>query len=337
MQYNYSKICSDLLKGLPQRTTKVIERRFGLKNGKETLERIGQDMGITRERVRQIENEGISRIKEKAQSYKNLFRYFNETLEKFGGLKKEESLLDYLGNDKDKGKISLFLSLSEDIRRVPEGKDFYPCWAKRRDGFDKARKTVKLVSGQLKKEKRTLSLDEIYEYNKESGVSSSKQALESYLEACKEIGRNHKGKFGLKNWLEINPKGVKDKAYLVLKEKKQPLHFTKVAEYIEKLPLSLKPRPAHTATVHNELIKDSRFVLVGRGMYALREWGYEPGVIKDIIYKVLEKSNRPLSREEILKRVSEQRIVKENTVFLNLQDKSLFAKDSKGRYLIQES
>ncbi len=337
MKYNYSNICSNLLKGLPQRTVNVIERRFGLKNGKETLEGIGQDIGITRERVRQIESCGLSIIKERTKNYQDLFEYFKDNLERFGGIKKEDALLGYLAGEKDRGRVSLLLALSDDIERIPEKDDFYVCWAKKDNALNKAKKAVNLASKQLRKEKRTLSLDEIYDYNKESGVFPTKQALESYLEVTKKIGKNHEDRFGLSNWLEVNPRGIKDKAYLVIKKQEKPLHFTKVAEYIEKLPLSSNPRPVHTATVHNELIKDSRFVLVGRGLYALKEWGYEPGVIKDIIYKVLKNSSKPLSREEIAKRVSEQRIVKENTVFLNLQNKDCFTKDSKGRYLIQES
>jgi len=96
-------------------------------------------------------------------------------------------------------------------------------------------------------------------------------------------------------------------------------------------------RKIHIATVHNELIKDPRFVLVGRGLYGLKEWGYEPGVVKDIILKVLQKSKKPLSKEEVFKGVLEQRIVKENTIFLNLQNKNYFSKDSQGRYTIKEN
>ena len=134
------------------------------------------------------------------------------------------------------------------------------------------------------------------------------------------------------DWVEINPKGVKDKAYLGLKKKEKPLHFSNIASSIEELPFSNSK--VHTATVHNELIKDSRFVLVGRGLYALKEWGYEPGVVKDVIFKVLKNSNKPLSKDEVLEKVIKQRFVKENTVFLNLHDRNSFKRDSQGRYTV---
>ena len=117
---------------------------------------------------------------------------------------------------------------------------------------------------------------------------------------------------------------------MVLKRENKPLHFTEIAELIGKLP-SVQ-RKILPESVHNELIRNNRFVLVGRGIYALTEWGYEPGTVKDIIKDILKKSKKALSREEIVKKVLEQREVKESTVVLNLQDKKLFKKDSKGRY-----
>jgi DNA-directed RNA polymerase delta subunit len=89
---------------------------------------------------------------------------------------------------------------------------------------------------------------------------------------------------------------------------------------------------ANLRSVHNELIRDRRFVLIGRGIYALREWGYFPGEVKDIIFKFL-KEEGPLTKEEILERIKKQRMVKENTVLINLA--KYFERDEKGRYRIK--
>jgi len=110
---------------------------------------------------------------------------------------------------------------------------------------------------------------------------------------------------------------------LVFKKVGNPLHFREVTNLIEN---------AHLQTVHNEIIKDSRFVLVGRGIYALSEWGYYPGQVKEVILKILKESEKPLKKEEILEKVLSQRLVKENTILLNLSDKKYFLKDSLGRY-----
>ena len=86
--------------------------------------------------------------------------------------------------------------------------------------------------------------------------------------------------------------------------------------------------------IHNELIKDSRFILIGRGIYALSTWGYKKGTISDIIKSILEKSDKALSREEIVKQVLKVRKVKETTILLNLQNKKLFKKIDKNSYTL---
>jgi len=131
----------------------------------------------------------------------------------------------------------------------------------------------------------------------------------------------------LLDWPEINPRGVKDKAYIVFKKIGKPLHFDEVARLIE---------GSLVQTVHNELIKDPRFVLVGRGIYALEEWGYFPGQVKDVILKILKEEGKPLTKEEILEKVRKQRLVKENTVFLNLSNKKHFLRNSQGKYEVKE-
>jgi len=313
---NYQKICSDLLKDLPQRTVDVIERRFGLKTGnRETLEAIGASYGITRERVRQIESEGFSKIKPRLEKDKSIAKHFQSVLAGFGGVKKEGDLLEEMGKNSN-GALFLLTSLNE-FERVPENNDFYACWITNKDSLNKAKKVVSSTIAKLKKEKKTINL-----------------ANSPYIDISKNIEKGPDGKYGLSNWIEINPKGIKDRAYLVLREQNEPVHFTQVASLIEKLPFS--NGKVHTATVHNELIKDSRFVLVGRGLYALKEWGYEPGIVKDIITKTIKDSKKALSKEEILDKVLAQRFVKENTISLNLQNRSYFLRNSQGKYTIKE-
>lgn len=342
MDINYQKICSGLLKDLSQRTIDVIERRFGLREGKrETLESIGKSYGITRERVRQVENEGISQIKPKLENQQKIFQYFKTALERFGNLKKEELLLSSLGGEKYQNQVFFFLTLGDDSQRFSEDKEFYSFWTREKKSINSAKKVINLTLKRCEKEREPFTLDELFKIQK-TGLSKilgkrlNKNVFSSYLEISKKIEKNPDGQFGLKDWVEINPRGIKDRAYLVFKKEQKPLHFSQVAVLIEKLPYFSQGK-THTATVHNELIKDPRFVLVGRGLYALKEWGYQPGVVKDIILEVLKKTNKPLLKEEILKGVLKQRIVKENTVFLNLQDKSCFLKNSQGRYTIKKA
>jgi hypothetical protein len=334
MDFNYKKICSDLLKSLSTRTANVIERRFGLKLAeKETLESIGGEYGITRERVRQIEEEGLSKIRQKIKEQKELQGYFEASLASFGGAKKESSLLEFLGGKKLQNHVFFLLSSFGNFGKSQESEEFYPLWYLKNENLESAKKIVKSAVDYFGKEKKVVSLDELYSA---INADSPKEVFVSFIEASKEIQKNPEDKFGLRNWLEINPKGVRDKAYLVFKKEAKPLHFSMVAGLIEKLPFICQ-RKVHVATVHNELIKDNRFVLVGRGLYALSEWGYTPGVVKDIIIKTIKESQKPLSKDEIIAAVLKQRVVKANTVFLNLQDKNYFTKTAEGNYTVKEA
>jgi len=323
MLFNYQKICLNLLKDLPQRQKEVIFRRFGLKNGqRETLELIGESYGITRERVRQIVRDGILNLKPKTEKYQKIFQHFQKYLKNRGGLKKEEILLKELGGENQKPQVYFLLTLGENLQRFGETEDFYSLWLIDQDSLKRAEEITDSLFQRLKKLGKSLTLKEISSF-----ISLKKPVLISYLEISKKIQRNSEGLFGLLDWPEINPRGVKDKAYIVFKKIGKPLHFAEVARLIE---------GSLVQTVHNELIKDPRFVLVGRGIYALEEWGYFPGQVKDVILKILKEEGKPLTKEEILEKVRKQRLVKENTVFLNLSNKKHFLRNSQGKYEVKE-
>ncbi|KPJ73532.1 hypothetical protein AMJ48_01075 [Parcubacteria bacterium DG_74_1] len=316
MTLNYQKICQELLNDLPQKQKEILLRRFGLKGSeKETLEGIGKDFGITRERVRQIEEDGFLKIKPKIIVYQNVFQYFKQYFKNCGGLKKEEILLKELGGKRYQPQVYFLLTVSDDFERFSESVDLYSFWSIDRKPLDSLKNIIGNIYRKFKKAGKPLGLKGLASF-------SNFKFLPSYLEISKKFLKNSEGLYGLKGWPEINPRGIKDKAYLVFKKIGKPLHFNEVAKSIE---------GALVQTVHNELIKDPRFVLVGRGIYALKEWGYEPGQVRDVIAKTL-RENGPLTQGEIIKRVSRQRMVKENTILLNLNNKKNFLRDSQGKY-----
>jgi len=322
--FNYPQTCSKFLNDLPKKHKEVISRRFGLggRKEKETLELIGKEYGITRERVRQIERDAISKLQPIVKKEQKVFQYFKEYLKDQGELKREDMLLKSLGGKKYQNQIYFLLVLGDNFSRIAESEDLYALWTINKGAIDKAKRAIVSLCKKLEKMGKPLKLKDL------DGVDCKSLAtLNSYLEASKRIQQNGEGLFGLREWPEINPRGVKDKAYLVFKKEDKPLHFREVASLIEKsLP----------QTVHNELIKDQRFVLVGRGLYALREWGHEEGPVKDVIAKILADAGQSLSRKDILDKVLKQRVVKENTVLLNLSNKEHFFKDSEGFYTINK-
>jgi hypothetical protein len=130
----------------------------------------------------------------------------------------------------------------------------------------------------------------------------------------------------------VSPKRMNDKIFLVLKKNGKPMHFNAITEMINRL--KFDERPAYAPTVHNELILNPQYVLVGRGIYALKEWGYKPGVVADVIIDILTKAGSPLPKDQIIKQVLEQRMVKRNTIQLALTDKRKFTKLPDGTYTL---
>lgn len=336
---DYKKLAFKSLENISnERTKDIICSRFGINDGqKRTLEWIGQKYGITRERVRQIEEAAFSDLKEKklADIFKPAFSSIDNFLNKEGGLAKEERLFYSLTSfdlyNQDWGALYFILTLGNPYQRFVESNNFYNVWTNSSSAIDNADKLVNQLVTKLEEKKEPVVLNYILDYSKKINPNLSNRIISSYIDAAKQIGQNNFGYFGLIKWPEINPRGAKDKAYIIFKEKKIPMHFREVTELINKAKLG--PNLAQPQTVHNELIKDDRFILVGRGTYALKEWGYQSGTVKDIIVQML-KENDFLSKEEILEKVLESRLVKPNTVLINLQNREYFARNEQGKYLL---
>lgn len=146
----------------------------------------------------------------------------------------------------------------------------------------------------------------------------------------KTLDKNQLNEWGHTSSNQVKVRGIKDFAYLILRKAGKPMHFREVANTIN----TTFNKKAHVATCHNELIKDKRFVLVGRGMYGLAEWGRAGGVVRDVINKVISQAESPLTKEEIIERVRTLRDVKPNTIAVNLQNPKYFEKIN-GKYIIR--
>ncbi len=337
-QFNFKPkaVVKKLVGVLPERGQQVLIARYGLKTPeKMTLEAIGDKYGITRERVRQIENASLSNIR-KSSAYKESNAVFEELKKLFvalGGFVSEEDFLNHI-TKKDKllqNEINFLLVLGNLFKKLKEDEHFKHRWH-----VDEA--LAKKVEEALHKLYKNLADEEILP---ESEIISeflshlenlseeykNEEVLKRWLSISKKINRNPLGEWGVSHSKNISVKGIRDYAYLAIRKHGSPIHFKEVAKSIEKL----FKKKAHVATTHNELIKDSRFVLVGRGLYALSEWGYLNGVVRDVIAKILEK-NGPLTKDEIIDKVLKERYVKENTILVNLQNAKHFKKDKQGRY-----
>ena len=324
-----------------KRAEDVLNRRFGIRGKKHTLEAIGKQYGITRERVRQIEEAAMKSLAENDSVKAELVSItpqLKEHLQNHGGVSEEGRYFSSVADEKYHPHLNFLLLLARPVSRKEEDEKHHNRWYVADETLAKAETVVHRVMNELDDKKKVVSESDLWNmferHTREVfGFSKDEKAVKSYMSIAKSIAKNPYGEYGLVHWPEINPVGVRDKTYVVLPKNGKPLHFTDVAKQINKVGWSRK-RSAHPQTVHNELIKDSRFVLVGRGMYALKEWGYEPGTVKDVLLSVMKSAGKPLSKEEIIKRVGEKRIVKANTVLLNLQDKKKFRRIDTGYSLV---
>lgn len=319
---------------MPERTKNVIEDRFGLKRGeRRTLEAIGKNYGITRERVRQVEKDAISEIKPAITRYEMVFQYFEEVLRFSGNFKREDKFLQLLaGAPQIENHIYFLLNLKPNFKKIPPNEELHSLWTIDFCSLDLAKEVINLFCQKLSEKKTPISLAEFnlpgtHPWANLSG-NIQQRWFNSTIELSRKIDSGPEGLFGFKEWPEINPKNIKDKIYLVLKQEKKPLHFRQITNLINKT----FQKPALYQTVHNELIRDSRFVLVGRGIYALKGWGFKEGYVRDIILNILKEAGEPLTKEQILERVLSQRLVKKSTVLFNLWNRKYFTKNEEGKY-----
>ncbi|HEX8227584.1 MAG TPA: sigma factor-like helix-turn-helix DNA-binding protein [Candidatus Saccharimonadales bacterium] len=325
-----------------EREREIVSRRFGLFDRKETLEQIGELLGITRERVRQLEKSVVNRLKAAAEQgsvpripeiQAELLKYLTD----LGDIARVSTLTEKVGSDVSKlqqARVAFLAQLCPDLIVINEDDHYHHAVGIKatRDSADVKSDVTKLIDA-IKKIGQPATIDEIA---KSAALSSDKgdvRQAESLASISKHLATLN-GRWGLVKWPMVNPKNIRDKIFVILKEHGKHMHFNEIASAIKDS--EFKRKDVTTQAIHNELIKDKRFVLIGRGIYALKEWGYEKGTVSDIISDVLKQEGGPLHRDEIVKRVLKSRYVKETTILLNLQGKTQFKRVAKATYSLAE-
>jgi len=245
-------------------------------------------------------------------------------------IRDRENLAEKLGSsDPVEFKAVIFLaSCSNRIISIEEKGLIKKSWVVSKNVIADVGRINEIAKNVLDDSKSPLTDAEIAQKIMAKHKDLSKNEILNFLSVLKNISKNKFGKWGISEWMEINPKGTRERIYLVLKEEKTPLHFREIAKLIDKSGINKKK--SHPQTVHNELIKDERFILIGRGIYALREWGYVPGTIKDVLEEILKGNGEPMTKEEIIEAVLKMRKVKKTTIMINLNNKNRFTKQGDG-------
>lgn len=323
---------------IKEREKEVLILRFGLSGEPAyTLESIGKKYSITRERVRQIVNGAISRLKKvKDKQLIKIIADVEKTIIKNGGLFAEDKLAGQIipsKKSKNTGAIEIICRLNSSLKKIKKTNSTEPFWTKKTFNLSKIVSLNKKIDVILDKDKNTLLLPQLSSKFKRiyPNIKVTSAQINSIVLGSKNILITTSNRIGLARWPKINPKNTKDKIYYVLLRAKKPLHFSRIAKHIsDKKFVTKNPTPA---TVHNELISDDRFVLIGKGIYALRKWGYQSGTVADILIKFFRKNKSGAKKEQILEYVLKNRMVSKNTILMNLNSNQNFAKNTKGNWV----
>ncbi|MCA9325854.1 hypothetical protein KDA23_07415 [Candidatus Saccharibacteria bacterium] len=331
------QVVNDILATIDrEREREIVSRRFGLFDRKETLEQIGELLGITRERVRQLEKSVVTRLKTAAEQGElphmaDVQDSLVEALRELGHVARVNELSAVLTKENtkfDQARVAFLAQLAPKLAVVNDDDHYHHSVAVMEKHDEKALKgLVQKLIDTVKGIGEPKPIDHIA---KEAGMEDPSHAA-AVASTSKHLATLN-DQWGLMKWPIVNPKNIRDKIYVVLKQDGKQMHFNDIAKAIKDS--EFKRKDVTTQAIHNELIKDKRFVLIGRGIYALKEWGYEKGTVADVIAEVLKKANEPLHRDEIVKRVLKSRYVKETTILLNLQGKPQFKRVAKATYTL---
>lgn len=320
----------------------VIIKRFSLDNNpRQTLESIGKHFDVTRERIRQIENNALKKLQRNIMNshIRKISEVARDILQESGSVMTSDLLISkvlksFNSTTSYSSHVVYFaLKLDKEIAEVKRDKDLEPLYHFKTIPFNDIKLTYRLVKKNLQQRKDITSFAGIYKDIK-SEIPVSKNIMEAVIKTAVVIIEVEEGKVGLSQWRHVNPKSIKDKAILIFKRYKKPLHFIDLANSISEF--GKRKKMVTTQAVHNDLIRYDEFVLVGRGMYALSEWGIPAGTVMDIIAKIL-KQRGPMKRQEIIEEVIKVRDVKENTISLNLQKSPAFVRVGRAVYKFDES
>ncbi len=338
---NLQSLLDDLFMVLTEKEAMVIRRRFALQGQpKQTLEKIGKHFKVTRERIRQIEGIALSKLRRTVRTTKlnEVNELAKSILRIHGGLMREDELISQVlkrmpnSTELDGAVLRLSFSIDSEMNSSGHSGTFVPFWRLESLAMEDVSLIVDNIVKILKKRKSCMKKDELISavqaLNLFKDRIPSKELISSSLTIDERLREIDDG-WGLTEWRFVRPRSIRDKVEIILRKTGNPLHFMEIANRIREARFDHKN--VTVQAVHNELIRYPQFVLVGRGLYALHEWGYEPGTVADVIENIL-KAKGSLSKKEIIAEVAKQRTVKVGTISLNLQKMPYFVRVGRAVY-----
>lgn len=330
---------SRLLGLLTDKEQDIIERRFPLGDyPRETLDKIGRSYSITRERVRQIEAVAIKKLARISMdpSMRQIHDLAYNILVEHGKIMSEDLLVSEMlkhipsTEERDANSMKLAMRVSDKLIKQEKNQFFCHFWRTKDLELSEIRGAIKNIRNTMEKRKEPLSVEEL--------VMAVPRSSQEMVNSLLHIGLDFlhtEGKWGLKSWRFINPRSIKDKILISLQKVGKPLHFTDIIKHVLN-DFSSKKKVTSQA-IHNELIRHREFVLVGRGLYGLSDWGLVSGTVCDVIKTVMLEYGEPMKRQDIIDAVLKKRDIRLGTISLNLQKYPFFKRVGRAVYTYDAS
>ncbi len=337
---------NQVLQSVSEKEKVVICSRIGLNGDKKTLQEIGNNFkpSITRERVRQIEASGIEKIGRVIRS-SDLWVFQEKAIEILkihGGVLTKDNLVNALikENDLDSALnpsvLEIIVQAEKQINKS-KPKLGYRTYFYLDDINVKMISEIQKESVKALKKKKDVIEDRLlfsiaYRNLQQKYANLDFILVNSLWDIFEDIVKWEGNLVWLTKWKILNPKTLKDKAIYVMKKEKIPMHFigisNKITEYLgEKVKVS---------TIHNELIRNNDFVLIGRWIYALKEWWFKSGTVLDVIIDIMKESSEAMKTEDIITNVLKVRNVKNATIYMNLQNKKYIERVWRNYYQLKK-
>lgn len=310
---NLREFVNQMLAFLPDRQRNVQEDRYGLWDGiAETLQDVGDKLGLTRERIRQIEAKGWKRI-HRRYSYGAVKRYICskiclelETKSESWGVIGEDEAIAALGAGCTVGEVELAIDFLQDIV-CPRTSLLASSLIEVESGVycvdestsQKYQKMLRLAELTLRSSDKPITeghlIKDVQSQADDGDLSSDQLGLaHRVLAISPKVSRLRNGTFALSEWIEYRGRDKTSLAEAALRLLGRPAHFREITERVNAL---LQDQEGYSAGyILNTLIAEhDKFVRVKGGTYGLVKWGLKkPPYVKDRIIELLSTAGYPL-------------------------------------------
>lgn len=327
---------------LDDRDRQVIRCRYGLYSKKLTLKDVGEQLGVTRERVRQIQARSMKILMQPRYILvvQPILELMFHLLKQAGGLINEKQLEEKLNNQYNVGNIEPI-----DLAHLIFESNNNVKWIQETGAWGLSSLPLSLVPGIQAKFEEILEdkyvplpRDELISQYKSTQLYLNYQGMveDNFLIKCLNIHPkvcfDKDGNCGLSCWENQRLNTI----IQTMREIGEPVHYTDIAKKTNMELGSVNNTSARN--IHAQLQRNTDiFVRVGHGIYGLSEWGlHDDGSIANAAYRVLSDAGRPLHCDIITEQVLETWQVNPRSVLAALQREDRFVNIGQGVYWLRE-